>query len=125
MASLKPPLKVFAASSATLPRIARADKSAVQECVDLYGNMIWALAKQSTDSAAEAEKAVAEIFTDIWRNAPFCDVKTAEEVVWIALIARRRLSELVLKKNCRQQSEYKMNISTVSTEKISENLRTA
>ena len=84
-------------SPAILPRIARADKSAVQECVELYGNMIWALAKQFTDSAADAEKVVPEIFMDIWRNAKFCDLEISEECVWIAFIARRRLAEYAMK----------------------------
>jgi len=77
--------------SAILTRIAHADKSAVQDCVNLYGNMIWALAKQFTDSNSDAEKAASEIFMDIWKNAEFCDLGISDETVWIALIARQRL----------------------------------
>lgn len=86
----------YKTSAAVLPRIARADKSAVEECIDVYGNMIWALAKQFTHSAADAEKAVPEIFNDIWKNAEFCDLEISDESIWIALIARRRLSEYAL-----------------------------
>lgn len=84
-------------STTVLPKIAQADQSAVQECINVYGNMIWALAKQFTCSAADAEKAVPEIFNDIWRNAEFCDLEISDEPVWIALIARRRLSKYALK----------------------------
>ena len=86
----------YETSTFVLPRIARADKSAVQECIDLYGNMIWAMAKQFTHSAADAEKVVPEIFNDIWKNAEFCDLEISDESVWVALIARRRLSEYAL-----------------------------
>lgn len=80
-------------SAAILPRIARADKSAAAQCVDRYGTLIWTLAKQNTATSAEAERAVGEIFQDIWRNAEHCDLSLSEECVWIALIARERLKE--------------------------------
>lgn len=76
-----------------LPRIARADKLAAQECVEVYGAMIWTLAKQFTDSNEKAEKAVQEIFIDIWENATFCDLAVSAEENWIVLIARRRLAQ--------------------------------
>ncbi len=79
--------------STILSRIALADKSAAIECVDIYGGMIWALTKKYTDSAADAEKIVQEIFTDIWENAGRCNLSMSDEKVWIALIARRRLSK--------------------------------
>ena len=79
--------------SGFLSRIARADRAAARECIDVYGALVWALAKQSTDSNEAAEKAVQEIFTDIWDNAAFCDLSIAGEENWIVLIARRRLSE--------------------------------
>ncbi len=75
-----------------LPRIAQSDKTAARECVDAYGAMIWTLAKQSTNSVEAAEKAVQEIFVDIWENAAFCDLTISDEKVWIALIAQRRLA---------------------------------
>ena len=82
-----------AADSGFLPRIAQADKSAVQECVKVYGAMIWTLAKQAVASSEAAEKAVQEIFIDIWENAAFCDLTVSDERNWIAFIARRRLNK--------------------------------
>ena len=90
--------------TAIFTRIAHADKSAARECVDVYGNMIWAMAKQFTDSAADAEKAVPEIFADIWHNAAFCDLEISEECVWVALIARRRLSKYAIRDSSRQMA---------------------
>ncbi len=74
-----------------LQRIANKDKTAVKDCVDAYGNFIWALARKFTDSTEEAEAAVQEIFTDIWRYAERVDSNQSTENVLIALIARRRL----------------------------------
>jgi len=76
-----------------LPRIAKSDKAAARECIDFYGAMVWALAKQSTNSNETAEKAVQEIFIDIWENARFCDLTVSDEKNWIAMIAHRRLEK--------------------------------
>ncbi len=86
-------------NSSFLPRIACADKTAAQECVDVYGAMIWTLVRQSTVSDDEAEKAVQEIFVDIWENAAFCDLAISDEKNWIALIARRRLAKYLTEDN--------------------------
>lgn len=83
-------------ASSFFPRIARLDKSAAQECVDYYGAMVWTLAKQSTNSVEAAEKAVQEIFVDVWKNAAFCDLTISDEKVWIVLIANRRLAKYPL-----------------------------
>lgn len=78
------PLSIF-------QRIAEKDKTAAQDCVDTYGNFIWALAKKFTNSTEEAEVAVQEIFIDIWRYAEHGDKTQSAETILIALIARRRL----------------------------------
>ena len=83
----------FAIESGFLPRIAQADKAAAQECVDVYGAMIWTLARQSIASNDLAEKAVQEIFVDIWEKAAFCDPAVSDEKVWITMIAHRRLEK--------------------------------
>lgn len=77
--------------STILQRIAERDKSAVEDCIDTYGNFIWALAMKYTASRAEAETAAEEIFTDIWQYAERARNTTAIEEKLIALIALRRL----------------------------------
>lgn len=111
----------FTDSFAILPRIALADKTAIQECIDIYGNMIWALAKQFTASAADAEKVVPEIFKDIWQNAAFCDLEISEEAVWIALLARRRLSKYAPDNLHRQSAQLPNEILKVETDKAKKN----
>lgn len=74
-----------------LQRIANKDKTAVRDCIDTYGNFIWALARKFTSSTEEAEAATQEIFIDIWRYAERGDKAQSAENLLIALIARRRL----------------------------------
>ncbi len=74
-----------------LQRVAPSDKSAIKDCIDTYGNFIWALARKFTASTEEAEAAAQEIFTDIWRYAERADKAQSAESILIALIARRRL----------------------------------
>lgn len=74
-----------------LQRIGNKDRTAVEDCIDTYGNFIWALARKFTGSQEEAEAATQEIFNDIWRYSERADQSHSAENLLIALIARRRL----------------------------------
>jgi len=78
------PLNIF-------QRVANKDQTAVRDCVDTYGNFIWALARKFTASTDEAEAAAQEIFTDIWRYSECANKSQSAESVLIAQIARRQL----------------------------------
>lgn len=78
-----------------LQRLAEKDRTAVADCVDTYGNFIWALARKFTNSPEEAEAAAQEIFIDIWRYSERADKAQSPENLLIALIARRRLIKLL------------------------------
>ena len=82
-------MKVVAQS--ILKRIASGQKSAVQECLDAYGGLIWSLARRMLRNTEEAEDAVQEIFIDIWKNAARFDEAQSSETTFVAMIARRRL----------------------------------
>jgi len=84
-----------------LNRIADGDKSAVQECLDKFGGLIWSLARRMCPNKDDAEDAVQEIFIDIWKNAGRFDEIQASETTFVAMIARRRLIDR-LRKNQRQ-----------------------
>lgn len=74
-------------------RIAQKDPAAIQECVSMYGDLIWALAKKFTASTKEAESATQEIFTDVWRHAEIFTDSPFNEKLLIAMIARQRLAK--------------------------------
>lgn len=74
-----------------LQRIAASDRTAVQECIDKYGGLVWSLARKLSPNDAEAEDAVQEIFIDLWKSANRFDDAQANETTFVAMIARRRL----------------------------------
>ena len=78
-------------TSTILQRIAERDKTAVNDCIDTYGNFIWALARKFTASTNEAEAATEEIFIDIWRYCERARNTQSIEEKLIAMIALRRL----------------------------------
>jgi len=80
-----------------LQRIASGDKTAVQDCLDKYGGLVWSLARRMLADNNEAEDAVQEIFIEIWKNAERFDENQSSETTFIAMIARRRLIDRIRK----------------------------
>ena len=74
-----------------LQRIASGDSSAVAQCIERYGNLIWSTARRWSTSAADAEDAVQEIFIDLWQSAHRFNPQVATESTFVMMIARRRL----------------------------------
>lgn len=86
-----------------LGRIAAGDESAVQDCINQYGGLIWSLARRMTPNKEEAEDAVQEIFIDLWKSSARFDVKQASEKTFIAMVARRRLIDRLRQADRRPQ----------------------
>jgi RNA polymerase sigma factor (sigma-70 family) len=80
-----------------LERIARGDQSAVRECIDQYGALVWSLSRRLSRTPSDAEDATQEIFLEIWRNAGRFDASLGSDKVFIATIARRRLIDRLRK----------------------------
>lgn len=78
-----------------LQRIAAGDAGAVQECIDQYGNLVWSIARRFTAAAMDAEDAVQEVFLDLWKSAARFDPERASETTFVAMVARRRLIDLL------------------------------
>lgn len=78
-------------TSTILRRIAELDKTAVEDCINTYGDFIWALTRKFTRSREEAEAATEVIFIDIWRHCVRARETQPIEKKLIAMIALRRL----------------------------------
>lgn len=77
---------------AILSRIADGDASAVADCLDEYGGLVWRLAHRYLDrSTADVEDAVQEIFVELWLNAKRFDPARGSEPAFVATVAHRRL----------------------------------
>ncbi len=74
-----------------LERIADGDAAAVRELIDLYGDLVWSLARRFTGSEADAEEAVQDIFVLLWRKAHHFDRESGAEVTFVSVLARRTL----------------------------------
>ncbi|RPI64216.1 MAG: sigma-70 family RNA polymerase sigma factor [Lysobacterales bacterium] len=92
-------------SGSVLERIAAGDESAVRECMDQYGGLVWTLARRFSESAADAEDASQEIFLELWRVAARFDPALAPESVFVTTLARRRLIDRLRARNRRPRAE--------------------
>lgn len=81
-------------SESLLQRIGSGDRSAVTDCVDRYGGLVWSLARRFSGSQVDAEDAVQEIFISLWKSAERFDPSKSSETTFIAMVARRRLIDL-------------------------------
>ena len=82
-------------AEAILKRIASGDRTAVQDCLDKYGGLVWSLARKMLRGSDDAEDVVQEIFIDVWKNAERFDERQASETTFVAMIARRRLIDKI------------------------------
>ena len=80
-----------AASELLLPRVARGDARAVEECLARYAPLVWSLAKKLVRDPGALEELVHEVFVEVWRSAGRYDPAVASEATFIAMIARRRV----------------------------------
>lgn len=88
-----------ALSLSILQRLANNDKTAVKDCLDTYGGLVWTLAKKYTSSNEEAESVTIQIFADIWRLGRGVGTAFSREGELIRRIACLRL--VIFKKRAR------------------------
>ena len=86
-------------SLSILQRVAKDDHTAIENCIDNYGNLIWSMAKKFTDSTEDAEVATQEIFLNIWRYAARFEQTDFDELLFITTIMRRQLRKYSKKFN--------------------------
>ncbi len=87
---------------ALLPRVSNGDETAVADCLNRYGGLVWSLARRMCPDHQTAEDAVQDIFMHVWKSADRFDESIASETTFIAMIARRRLIDMSRKKSWKQ-----------------------
>jgi len=88
-------------SDHVLPRVAAGDSAAARACVERFGGLVWSLARRYAPSGTDAEDVVQEIFVDLWKSAGRFDPTLSSEAGFVAMIARRRLVDLVRRRAAR------------------------
>lgn len=78
-------------SETVLERVATGDPTAVEECLQTYGGLVWSVARRFCSNYSDAEDAVQDVFIEIWRTAGRFDAQVSSEATYISMIARRRL----------------------------------
>lgn len=91
-------------TEAILPRVAAGVPGAVETCLDRYGGLVWSLARRYFARPADAEDAVQEAFVSVWESARRYDPAVASEATYVAMIARRRIVDLVRRGSAARRS---------------------
>lgn len=76
------------AAELILPAIARGQAGAVRRALDVYGPLVWSIARTYCRAQHDAEDAVQEAFVKVWRAAPKYDPGIASEAAFVATVAR-------------------------------------
>jgi RNA polymerase sigma-70 factor (ECF subfamily) len=105
LVELRAPFEEVELQVPLLPRIANGDSSAVDECIERYGGLVWSLARRLSPSIVDAEDAVQEIFVDLWKNADRFREEVAGETTFVAMLARRRLIDRLRKSRRELESQ--------------------
>jgi len=88
-----------------LLRLAEGEPGAAQEVIRTYGGLVWSLALRFCRTRDDAEDAVQDIFTDLWKSAHRYRSARASERVFITMIARRRLIDRLRRERRRAEVE--------------------
>ncbi len=89
--------------------------------MDVYGGLVWSLARRFTESAADAEDATQEIFLEIWKSAARYDSSMGKESTFITTIARRRLIDRVRAYNRRPATQEYDDTLSVDPQTVDQN----
>ena len=90
-----------------LARVAIGDPSAVKDCLQRFGGLVWSLARRLSPGASDAEDAVQEIFVDLWKSAGKFDPAAGSEATFVAMIARRRLIDRLRARTRRKEDQLR------------------
>lgn len=88
-----------------LLKLAEGEPGAAQAVIRAYGGLVWSLALRFCRTRDDAEDAVQDIFTDLWKSAHRYRSAKASERVFVTMIARRRLIDRLRRERRRTEVE--------------------
>jgi len=86
-------------------RIARGDQTAVAQCLDEYGGLVWSIVLRWVRNSWDAEDITQEIFLELWKCADRYNPEAGSEQVFVSTIARRRLIDRLRSQGRRPTTE--------------------
>ena len=92
-------------SESLLQRVASGEAAAMRQCIDVYGGLVWSIARRCSTTRWDAEDATQEIFLDIWRSASRFDATLGSDSLFIAIIARRRSIDRLRRANSEPRTD--------------------
>jgi RNA polymerase sigma-70 factor, ECF subfamily len=87
-----------------IQRILERDRSALSELYDRYAGIIYSVAYHSLDSAAASEEVVMDVFTKIWQNTDRYNPDKTPVDIWIFMMARTLILDLISSKQPQDKS---------------------
>ena len=68
--------------------------------------MVWSLARRFSPDEQSAEDAVQDVFIQLWKNSDRFDASIAAEKTFVAMITRRRLTDISRRKSWPSSSQF-------------------
>jgi len=84
--------------AALIARMRAGDQSAMADLYDRYSGVVYGVALRVLANTTAAEDVVQEIFLQLWRNPQSFDAERGRLAPWLAVIARNRAIDHLLKR---------------------------
>lgn len=81
-----------------LQRISSGDATALSDCIDAYGPLVWGVARRRIPDVHDAEEAVQDVLAAIWEHASRFDPERGSEKTFVMTLARRRIIDRARRK---------------------------
>lgn len=83
-----------------LAGVARGDSSAMSRALEVFGPLVWSIARTYCVRHHDAEEAAQEAFVKLWRMASRYDPSRGSETAFVVAVARSRVLDYRRSKQC-------------------------
>jgi RNA polymerase sigma-70 factor (ECF subfamily) len=93
------------ARSEMLRKVSHGVESAMTQCIQEFGPLVWSIVRRYVRDQGSAEDLVQEAFTDLWKSASRFNPAIGTATTFVGLLARRRAIDFTRKEKRRPQLE--------------------